>query len=139
MAKIFLLTHDALLASAYTMRLRRAGFEVAHQATAQSGLAKARQWMPDVILLDLHLPGMDGLQVLKLLRDVPWLVKVPVVLLIDRTTTRDILDQCLLWGAGSYLPKDDCSLAALLAHVRHLAPEGASSVSPSAPGAPAGS
>lgn len=136
MAKVFVLTHDPLLAAAYTMRLRRAGYEVEHRPTAQSGLVKARQWVPEVILLDLCLPGLHGLQVLKLLRDVPWLVKVPVLLLIERTTTRDILDECLLWGAEGFLAKDRCSLQQLIEAVHALLHAPAAAAPPTAPGAP---
>lgn len=135
MAKVLLITHDGLLAKAYRARLTRAGFEVEWGQTGYEGLAKARRGIPDLILLDVTLPGMHGLDVLKWLRDVPWLVTVHVVLLIERTLAREILDQCLLWGAGSSFQKDSGSLEELVAHLQKIqaaAPAPAAPVSPPA-------
>ena len=81
---------------------------------------RARQWTPELVLLDLALPGMSGLEVVKSLRDVPWLVKVPVVLLIERTLDSVVLDECLLWGATSAFRKDTGSLPELVAHVNEI-------------------
>ena len=118
MAKLLLITHDALLTKAYQARLAREGFELDHRASAHDGLIRARQWTPDVIILDLTLPGMHGLDVLKMLRDVPWLATVHVVLLIERALEREILNECLLWGADSYLEKDICSIDHIAAHLQ---------------------
>ena len=120
MAKLLLITHDDVLARAYRTHLARAGFEVEQVTTGHDGLLRARQWIPDLIVLDLLLPGMHGLDVLKWLRDVPWLVPVHVILLIERTIARDVLDECLLWGAGSYLYKDASTPQDLLEHLRHV-------------------
>lgn len=117
--KLLMIMHDDVLAKAYRARLAKLDdLEVDRRATAHDGLARARQWTPDLILLDLALPGLHGLDVLKMLRDVPWLVTVHVVLLIERTLSPEILDECLLWGADSYLQKDTCSIDAVVAHLR---------------------
>ncbi len=120
MSKILLITHDDVLARAYCARLRRLEFEVEHQSTGHEGLTKARQWRPDLIILDLTLPGIHGLDVLKSLRDVPWLVQVHVVLLIEQALDRETLNECLLWGAGSYLEKEHCSLSDVMRHVQTI-------------------
>ncbi|GEM_PF-6396285 len=120
MAKLLIVIHDPVLARAYTVRFAKAGFEVEHRATAHDGLARARQWTPDILLLDLTLPGIHGLDVLKMLRDVPWLIRVHVVLLIERTLAQETLDECLLWGADSYLYKDISSVDDVAAHVHSV-------------------
>lgn len=122
MAKLLLISADEVLAHAYCAHVSRAGFEIEHAATGHEGLTRARRGSPDLILLDLALPGMHGLDVLKMLRDVPWLVKVPVTLLVERTLSREALHECLLWGAGSYLEKDLCSLEDVVAHLRVVLP-----------------
>ena len=118
MAKLLLITHDELLAKAYCARLLREGFEVERGATGHEGLARLRHWVPDLVLLDVMLPGMHGLDVLKWFRDVPWLAKMRVVLLIECTLASDVLNECLLWGAESYLLKDACSLHEMVAHIQ---------------------
>ncbi len=130
MAKLLLITHDDVLARAYRIHLGRSGFEVEQATTGHEGLLKARQWIPDVIVLDLLLPGMHGLDVLKWLRDVPWLVMVHVVLLIERTVTRGVLEECLLWGAGSYVYKDGVTPQELLEHLYRVLAARSSAVRP---------
>ena len=128
MPNVLLITHDELLAKAYGARLAREGFEVKRDKTGHEVLARIRQWVPDLILLDLSLHGMHGLDILKWFRDVPWLVQVRVVVLIEGTLEHDVLNECLLWGAESYLLKDACSLHEMAAHVRRaLQPAPASS------------
>jgi len=122
MPKLLVITPDDVLAMAYRARLARVGFEVERRATGREGLFKARHWCPDVIVLDLTLPGMRGLDVLKSLRDVPWLVRVPAVLLVERAMERDLLEQCLLWGAHSVLHKDTCSVQEFVAHLQTVVP-----------------
>ena len=118
MAKLLLITSNDVFAMAYCARLTRVGIEIERQATGREGLFRSRHWKPDLILLDLTLPGMNGLDVLKYLRDVPWLVRVPVVLLVERATEHDLLEQCLLWGAHSVLYKESCSVQELVAHLQ---------------------
>ena len=120
MARILLVSQDELLVGAYAAKLTREGFEIEHCASGYEGLSKARHGIPDLIILDLALAGIHGLTVLKFLRDVPWLLKVHVVLLIESTIARETLNECLLWGAGSYLQKDRCSLNDMVSHVQDV-------------------
>jgi len=116
--KLLLITADPVLATAYRARFIREGFEVEHHVSGHEALARARRWIPDLILLDVTLPGMSGLEVLKWLRDVPWLVQVPTLLLIEHTLAPDVLQECLFWGAAGYLEKDHTSLHELVACAR---------------------
>jgi DNA-binding response OmpR family regulator len=129
-AKLLLVSSDEILAKACRVRFAREGFEVEHSNSGHEGLAKARRWIPDIILLDLVLPGMHGLDVLKWLRDVPWLLKVPVVLLIERALAADILNECLLWGADSYLHKESVSLHEIVQHVQTVLQRATADASP---------
>lgn len=111
--RLLIITHDDLLASAYRARLMREQFAVECRATAHEGLARARQWSPQILLLDVTLPGMNGLDVLKSMRDVPWLSQTHVVLLIERALAKSVIDDCCLWGAGSVFYKDTGSVSEL--------------------------
>ena len=122
MAKILLMMTDELLARAYQAHLARRGWDVQHRLSAREGLAIARQWRPDAIVVDLLLPGMHGIEILKWLRDVPWLATVRVVLLVERTVLPDTLKEGQMWGADRHLFKDACSPADVVDCLTHLVP-----------------
>jgi DNA-binding response OmpR family regulator len=118
--RVLIVTADAMLARAYRARLVRDGHETQVCTTGHEGLARAHQASPDIIVLDLVMPGMHGLDVLKALRDVPWVVTSHVVMLVDHTLTAETLDECLFWGAGSFLRKDSSSAADLAEHLKRI-------------------
>jgi DNA-binding response OmpR family regulator len=118
--RLLIVTHDAILASAYQARFLKEHFDVDCRPTAREGLARARQWSPQIMLLDVTLPGTNGLDVLKSMRDVPWLSQTHVVLLVEHTLQRSVLDDCLLWGGGSFLYKDVCPIGEVVAHLRSV-------------------
>ncbi|MBI4342195.1 MAG: response regulator [Candidatus Omnitrophica bacterium] len=120
MPTLLLVTHDDVLANAYRARLIREGFTVERCRGGNDALTLGRQCHPDLLLLDLVLPGIHGLDVLKWLTDVPALVKVPVLLLTEHTVAPDILEECLFWGAKGAIHKDLASLADVVARVRRL-------------------
>jgi putative two-component system response regulator len=68
------------------------------------GLGLARRGVADAVLLDVGLPGMDGLQVCQALRDDPATVTLPIILLTGRTTTEDLV-RGLDAGADDFLSK----------------------------------
>ena len=59
--------------------LEMAGFEVAVAASADAGLDRARMIHPDLILMDMHLPGMDGYEATRILKSDPELKDIPVI------------------------------------------------------------
>lgn len=103
------------------------GYRVLEAPTGQEGLAEAAQHRPDVVVLDLGLPDMDGVMVLKRLRE--W-SKVPVVVLSVRDRQEDKV-KALDNGADDYLTKPfgtDELLARLRVAMRHAQPSSDSAV-----------
>ena len=103
------------------------GYRVFDAATGQEGIAQAAQRRPDVVLLDLGLPDLDGVQVLKRLRE--W-SRVPILILSVRDREDDKV-AALDAGADDYVTKPFSSgelLARLRAALRHLQPQGADAV-----------
>jgi signal transduction histidine kinase/ActR/RegA family two-component response regulator len=82
------------------------------------GLDLARQHRPDLVLLDMHLPDMDGDELMHALRTDPATADIPVVMLSADATTRQI-DRLLAAGANAYLTKP-IQLRQLLATLDHL-------------------
>ncbi len=124
---ILVVDDDALLRRSLAFNLEKAGYRVSTAGTAEDALAKVRLDPPDLVLLDIGLPGMDGLDAL---RNVRREIDVPVVFL---TARRRELDEVLglELGADDYITKPfdiDVLLARLKAVLRRAgrAREGAS-------------
>jgi len=103
------------------------GYRVTEAATGQEGLAEAAQRRPDVVILDLGLPDLEGVAVLKRLRE--W-SRVPVVVLSVRDREEDKI-AALDNGADDYVTKPFSTgelLARLRVAQRHTAPAAEASV-----------
>lgn len=114
MAKqLLLVDDDALMRRSLAFNLERSGFSVQTAATAEDALEIVQQSHPDLILLDIGLPGMDGLDALRHLRDE---MGIPVILL---TARRRELDEVLglEMGADDYVTKP-FDFDVLLAHIK---------------------
>jgi DNA-binding response OmpR family regulator len=112
-ARILVIEDDETIAAAVAERLRSEGFTVSIAANGQAGLDADDRDLPDLILLDLMLPGIDGLEVCRRLharRD------VPVIMLTARDDETDMLVG-LAVGADDYLTKP-FSMRELVARVR---------------------
>jgi two-component system response regulator MtrA len=98
---VLVVDDDAALAEMLTIVLRQEGFDPIVCSTGDAALAAFRQHRPDVVLLDLMLPGMDGIDVCKALRGESG---VPIVMLTARGDTTDVVVG-LESGADDYLVK----------------------------------
>ena len=88
------------------------GFDVARATEGREALRIAGERTPDLVLLDLVLPGMDGLEVCRRMRADPVLRAVPVVVLTGRSAA-DVEGSCLEAGANRFLQKPASPLAVL--------------------------
>ena len=84
--------------------LTRAGYRAACVTTGESALARARSHAPDLIVLDLMLPGVDGLEVCRQLKAEPAMRAIPVVMLTARGEEADVVAGLEL-GADDYVVK----------------------------------
>jgi len=84
--------------------LENAGFEVRSAGDGLEGLAVMGRWRPDLIVLDVMLPGMDGFEICRRLKQMPGLSGVPVILLTARTDEVDRVVGLEL-GAEDYVVK----------------------------------
>lgn len=110
---ILLVDDDALMRRSLTFHMEQAGYQVSSTANAEDALAQARRDPPDLVLLDIGLPGMDGLDALRHFKEQ---LSVPVIFL---TARRRNLDQVLglELGADDYITKP-FDVDVLLAHVK---------------------
>ena len=115
-AGLVLVAEDSLVVRTVLRRqLEEYGHRVVEAVDGEDALAMSRKHNPDVILLDVEMPRLDGHGVLAVLKSSPELADIPVVFLTARTTTEDVVEGLRL-GAHDYLRKP-FELAELLARV----------------------
>ena len=135
--KLLLVEDDLALQTSLVRALTRLGWAVEVCADGASAVAHWRQCVPDVVLLDLSLPGLDGLQVLAQARQSG--LSTPVLILTARGTVGDRV-QGLNAGADDYLPKpfdlDELEARVRALHRRQPDAQGVSAVNTSAGAAP---
>lgn len=84
--------------------LRHAGFTCEFARDGHSALKLARETLPDLILLDVGLPEMDGFAVLSAVRNDPAICKLPIIIVTERNNEKDIVRGFAL-GADDYITK----------------------------------
>jgi DNA-binding response OmpR family regulator len=114
--RILLVEDDRSIASFVEPELEHTGFQVRCAYDGPSGLEEAQRFRPELIVLDIMLPGLDGVGVLKRLRQEGN--RVPVIMLTARDTTLDKVHS-LDHGADDYLTKP-FDIEELLARIRAL-------------------
>jgi len=117
LAKILIVEDDATIRTILEMALMGAGFkEISSSGRGDDGISEARRLKPDLVLLDLMLPGLDGFTVARRIRETPELAATKIIMLTARTQNEDIV-RGLECGADDYVTKPFDRLV-LLARVR---------------------
>jgi DNA-binding response OmpR family regulator len=101
-----------------SLRLEANGYHVESAGDGEEGLRRAREIKPDLILLDIMMPKLDGISFVRELKKDPDLRTIPVILVTAKSDTRDIV-LGLEAGGDDYLTKP-FDHAALLARVRSM-------------------
>ena len=104
-SRLLMIEDDARLAQMVTDYLGQSGFSVTHASDGESGLEHLQLLQPELVILDLMMPGIDGLEVCRRIRALPNdNARVPVLML---TAKGDPMDRIigLELGADDYLPK----------------------------------
>ena len=114
--KILVIEDEEDILALIHFNLVKEGFRVACATTGEDGFKKARDMRPDLILLDLMLPGLDGLDVCRQLRQAPDTADCPIIMLTAKGEEHDIVKGLEL-GADDYIPKPFSSQV-LLARIR---------------------
>ena len=116
MAKILLVEDEELLRKMYRKKLELA-FEVETAADGEEGLAKAREFKPDLILLDIVMPKLNGIEVLKKIKADFAIKWIPVVMLTN-TASGAAIQECSQAGALGYIIKSDGTPSKLLQEIK---------------------
>jgi len=117
--RVLLVEDDRFLRRACEASLRQRGFTVQTAADGEEGLRLARTEAPDIILLDLLMPKLSGLDVLRALKADAATRGLPVLVLSNSSRQQDI-DEITRLGVVGYFVKADLSLQALGDRVAQL-------------------
>ena len=104
MSKLLLAEDDEFSRDMLVRRLERQGFEMLSAADGREALMTARQHRPDLILLDLDMPVMDGRAAMRALRSDPRTFRIPIIVLTAHANPDDVVE-AMQAGCSSYETK----------------------------------
>ena len=122
-SKLLLVEDDRFLRKAAEAALKRHGFEVVIAGDGEEALRQTAATMPDLILLDLIMPKLQGFEVLRRLKEDPRTAPIPVIILSNLGQERDV-KQAMEAGATAYFIKSNVSLQDLVREVQKALPRG---------------
>jgi DNA-binding response OmpR family regulator len=105
MAKTILIVEDdKFLRELITQKLAKEGYDTLMAIDGEEGIKKIKEGKPDLVLLDLILPGIDGFEVLSRMKEDENLAKIPVIIL-SNLGQREEVERGLKLGANDYMIK----------------------------------
>ncbi len=116
--KVLIVEDDQDTRALLHAHVKRAGYAPVEACDAEDGLKKLKEWEPDVVILDIMMPGIDGWYVLKKIKTGLRKRVIPVVVLTGRDSNEDRLKGYKL-GADFYLTKP-CNMKQLLSVLERL-------------------
>ena len=101
MFKILLVEDNEMNRDMLTRRLQRKGYEVVIAADGKEALRKAQSQTPDLILMDIRLPVMDGWEAMRRIKTVPETQSIPIIALTANAMAGD-MEKCMDAGCDDY-------------------------------------
>ena len=83
MTKIAIIEDDSVISQMYRMKFEADGFDVQLANNGKRGVALVENFLPDMILLDLQMPEMNGVEALEIIRKKNWGKNIPVIILTN--------------------------------------------------------
>lgn len=117
MQKILIVEDDAALREALTIALEGEGFKALKAKDGEEGLKRARDDAPDLILLDIVMPKMDGLTVMQKLQEKQETKGIPIIFLTNLSDV-DTISKVVKQGMFDYLVKADWDIEDLVGLVK---------------------
>lgn len=119
MAKILIVEDDTLICRLYEAAFQFEGFEVQTANDGESGLVRVKEFKPTLMLLDIMMPKMNGLQVLEKMKSDPELKGIPVIVLTNMSGQNDSMTALSL-GAVKYIIKSEFTPKEVVAQVKDI-------------------
>ena len=119
MAKILIVEDDRFLRELIARKLKNEGYEVVEAVDGEEGLKKIKEEKPDLVLLDLILPGIDGFEVLTKAKEDPITAQIPVIIL-SNLGQREEIERGLKLGAIDYLIKAHFTPGEIIEKIKNI-------------------
>lgn len=116
---MLLVEDDITLRDLYAARFGMEDFQLEVATDGETGLAKVQEMMPDVVLLDLRIPKLNGFEVLRRIRENPQTKNIPVIVLTALSGDDD-RRKVMELGATAFLTKAETMPKEVLAHVKKV-------------------
>jgi CheY-like chemotaxis protein len=114
--KILIVEDEMLIRDLYVQKLSKVGFQVEYAVNGQDGLEKAASFQPDLIILDILMPIMDGHTMLKHLKKQSITDKIPIIIMTN-TPSLPNADEARHMGIANALFKVNVTPSQLVSHV----------------------
>ena len=115
--KVLVVEDDLALRTMYVELLTKAGFTMSQAANGEIGLATLKEQKPDIVILDLNMPVMDGKEMLHTLREIPEFKFLPVIVLTNSGDV-DNIRQTNYDNASEFLIKSNIEPDALINKIK---------------------
>jgi CheY-like chemotaxis protein len=122
MKRILLIEDDRLIMNLIVILLEKEGYEVTTSTTAEKGLSLAARHPPDLVLMDIALPGMDGLEATRILKTNEATRKVPILALTAQARKEDA-ERAARAGCDGFIAKPLSTRAFLAEVAEHIGPK----------------
>jgi DNA-binding response OmpR family regulator len=116
--KILIIEDDKFLRELMARKLKEEGFAIDEAVDGEEGLRKSKEGKPNLILLDLILPGIDGFEVLAKIKQDPETKSIPVIILSNLGQKEDI-EKGIKLGAVDYLVKAHFTPGEIIEKIRN--------------------
>jgi len=117
--KVLIIEDDKFLRELIVKKLDKEGFQTSGAIDGEEGLKKIKEERPDLVLLDLILPGIDGFEVLSRTKEDPALSSIPVIILSNLGQKEEV-EKGLKLGAIDYLIKAHFTPGEIVAKIKGI-------------------
>ena len=119
MAKLLIVEDDKIIINMYRVKFTNAGHEVKLAENGEEGLALMKSFHPDIVLMDLMMPIMDGFTAVTKAKADPAIKDIPIVVLTNLSQAEDV-EEIIKIGAVDYIVKSHLTPAQILEKVTKL-------------------
>lgn len=116
--KILLVEDDDALASTYVMRLEAEGFDIKRVSNGEEALAAAREYKPNLVVLDAMMPKVSGFDVLDILRNTPETANLKVIMLTALSQESD-KQRAQGLGVDDYMVKSQVVMSDVVERIKY--------------------